>query len=86
MLPVNANPSTFPSLRVGVGTALFIAALPAVCPVGRRYLKRWKRKPSTSLLPVELPYFAPDIPRRLPTNTEIEHATILVKHNGYKVV
>jgi hypothetical protein len=32
---------------------------------------------------VSLPYFAADIPCRLPTNAEIEAAPLLIEHNQY---
>ncbi|EEQ34510.1 hypothetical protein McanMca71_002511 [Microsporum canis] len=36
--------------------------------------------------PVEIPYFASDLPCPLPSNAEIEEAPESVDHNGYKVV
>ncbi|EGE00899.1 hypothetical protein TESG_08194 [Trichophyton tonsurans CBS 112818] len=35
--------------------------------------------------PVKIPYFAPDLPCPLPSNSEIEEAPVFVDHNGYKV-
>ncbi|EGE83455.2 phosphotransferase enzyme family protein [Blastomyces dermatitidis ATCC 18188] len=96
MLPFYTDWSASLNFFLGANTALFITALPIVYSVGSRYFRgRNQTLPTpsspaplspTPSLPIKLPYFAPDIPHPLTENTEIENATLLVKHNGYKVV
>ncbi|KAK2807023.1 hypothetical protein FQN50_005597 [Emmonsiellopsis sp. PD_5] len=71
---------------LGAGTALFITALLIIYSIGSRYCKGRNQTLPTPLSSITLPYFAPDIPHPLPSNSEIENAAPLVKHNGCKVV
>ncbi|WEW57767.1 hypothetical protein PRK78_003234 [Emydomyces testavorans] len=38
------------------------------------------------MVSVQLPYFDPNLPHPLPTNSEINEAPVLIEHNGYRVV
>ncbi|KKZ64204.1 hypothetical protein EMCG_01489 [[Emmonsia] crescens] len=82
MPPFNQGWNTF----LVASTTLLITILPIIYSVGSRYRKSRDRALSAATSSINLPYFAPNIPRPLPTNSEIEKATLLVKHNGYKVV
>lgn len=86
MLPFYTHWSASLNSFLGASTALFITALPIVYYAGSRYLRDRNQNFQTPSSPIKLPYFASDIPHPLPKHTEMEKATILIKHNGFKVV
>lgn len=73
-------------LLLKAGAALLITALPIAYTVKRRHRRDRKQTAAATSQSIELPYFAADPPSPLPTIAEINAATPIIDHNGWKVV